>query len=74
MSRKARLRKNKAPTDRLPRQPLNAQRNYERYLDLARVEAQRGDPVAAEYYLQHAEHYLRSMQEERAADNPRRGR
>jgi hypothetical protein len=39
----------------------NAQRNYERYLALARAEAQSGNTVAAENYYQHAEHYFRSM-------------
>ncbi|WP_334366562.1 DUF4167 domain-containing protein [Bradyrhizobium sp. AZCC 1578] len=42
----------------------NAQRNYERYVELARAEALKGDLIAAENYLQHAEHYLRSMHEE----------
>ena len=41
--------------------PQNAQRNYERYLELARVEILNGDTVAAENYYQHAEHYFRSM-------------
>jgi hypothetical protein len=36
------------------------QRNYERYLALARTEAQNGT-VGAENYYQHAEHYFRSM-------------
>jgi hypothetical protein len=31
---------------------------------LARAEALKGDLIAAENYLQHAEHYLRSMHEE----------
>ena len=39
----------------------NAQRNYERYLALARAEAQIGNMVGAENYYQHAEHYFRSM-------------
>jgi hypothetical protein len=39
----------------------NAQRNYERYLELARAEALAGNPVGAENYYQHAEHYFRSM-------------
>jgi hypothetical protein len=47
--------------------PQNAQRNYERYLALARAEALSGDRIAAENYLQHAEHYLRSMHESRSA-------
>lgn len=50
------------PRPRLP-SPQNAQRNYERYLELARAEMLRGDQIAAENYLQHAEHYLRSMRE-----------
>ncbi|MCK1745084.1 DUF4167 domain-containing protein [Bradyrhizobium sp. 139] len=44
------------------RVPQNAQRNYARYLALARAEALAGDRIAAENYLQHAEHYFRSMQ------------
>jgi hypothetical protein len=51
------------PNGRLPQ---NAQKNYERYLELARAEALSGDRIAAENYLQHAEHYLRSMHEKRA--------
>ena len=43
------------------RDPQNAQRNYERYLALARAEALTGDRIAAENYFQHAEHYFRSM-------------
>jgi hypothetical protein len=39
----------------------NAQRNYERYLALARAEAQIGNMVGAENYYQYAEHYFRSM-------------
>jgi hypothetical protein len=35
--------------------------SYERYLALARAEAQNGNIVAAENYYQHAEHYFRSM-------------
>ncbi|HMF67890.1 MAG TPA: DUF4167 domain-containing protein [Phyllobacterium sp.] len=45
------------------RNPQSAQRNYERYLALARAETLAGDRIAAENYLQHAEHYLRSMGE-----------
>jgi hypothetical protein len=41
----------------------NAQRNYERYLALARAEALTGDRIVAENYFQHAEHYFRSMVE-----------
>jgi hypothetical protein len=41
--------------------PQNAQRNYERYLALARAEAQAGNLVGAENYYQHAEHFYRSM-------------
>jgi hypothetical protein len=35
--------------------------NYERYLALARAEAQIGNTIGAENYYQHAEHYFRSM-------------
>jgi hypothetical protein len=45
------------------RNAQNAQRNYERYLVLARTEALTGDRVLAENYFQHAEHYFRSMGE-----------
>ena len=44
-----------------PKGSQNAQRNYERYLALARAEAQTGNTVGAENYYQHAEHYFRSM-------------
>jgi hypothetical protein len=43
----------------------NARRNYERYLALARVEAQNGNTVGAENYYQYAEHYFRSMSSDR---------
>jgi Domain of unknown function (DUF4167) len=49
-----------------PTSSPNAQRNYERYLALARAEAQSGNTVAAENYYQHAEHYFRTMSSERA--------
>jgi hypothetical protein len=39
----------------------NAARNYERYLALARAEAQVGNTVGAENFYQYAEHYYRSM-------------
>jgi hypothetical protein len=39
----------------------NAQRNYDRYMELARAMVLAGDTVGAENYYQHAEHYLRSM-------------
>ena len=43
----------------------NAQRTYERYLALARAEAQIGNMVGAENYYQHAEHYFRLMSSDR---------
>jgi Domain of unknown function (DUF4167) len=49
-----------------PASSPDAQRNYERYLALARAEAQSGNTVGAENYYQHAEHYFRSMSSERA--------
>jgi Domain of unknown function (DUF4167) len=51
-----------SPTSRTqPNGFQNLQRSYERYLALARAEAQNGHTVAAENYYQHAEHYYRSM-------------
>jgi hypothetical protein len=47
-----------------PQQPKNsqtAQRSYERYIALARAEAQIGNTIGAENYYQYAEHYFRSM-------------
>jgi len=48
-----------------PKGPQNAQRSYERYLELARAEALSGNLIGAENYYQHAEHYLRSMSSDR---------
>ena len=39
----------------------NAYQVYERYLSLAREAQSSGDPVAAESFYQHAEHYFRVM-------------
>jgi len=44
-----------------PKSFQNAQRNYERYLALARAEAQLGNTIGAETFYQYAEHYFRSM-------------
>jgi hypothetical protein len=44
-----------------PKSFQDSQRSYERYLALARAEAQNGNTIAAENYYQHAEHYFRSM-------------
>jgi Domain of unknown function (DUF4167) len=41
--------------------PQSAQRNYERYMELARAEASAGNTVGAENYFQYAEHYFRAM-------------
>jgi hypothetical protein len=41
----------------------SAQRNYERYLALAREATLHGDTVEAENFYQHAEHYFRLMRE-----------
>jgi hypothetical protein len=41
----------------------NAQKNYERYLALAREAALSGDTVEMENCYQHAEHYFRVMRE-----------
>ena len=48
----------------------NAQRSYERYLELAKAQAQAGDIVGAENYYQHAEHYFRSMSSNREDSPP----
>jgi hypothetical protein len=71
--RQSQSRKQRSSRPTSPRQPQNAQRNYERYLELARATAASGDVVAAENYLQHAEHYLRSMNDQRTADGSGRG-
>jgi hypothetical protein len=65
MPRKSRFQKNEPAGFRRPnaKPAQNAQRNYQRYLELARVETLSGDRIAAENYLQHAEHYLRMMGE-----------
>jgi Domain of unknown function (DUF4167) len=39
----------------------NAQRNYERYMGLAREAALSGDKIEMENCYQHAEHYFRVM-------------
>ncbi len=46
-------------------QNLRNETCYERYLALARAEAQIGNTVAAENYYQYAEHYFRSMSSDR---------
>ena len=51
----------------------NAQRSYERYLALAKAQAQAGDIVGAENYYQHAEHYFRSMSSDRELAPPKLG-
>jgi Domain of unknown function (DUF4167) len=48
-----------------PKKSQNARTNYERYLALARAEAQIGNTVGAENYYQYAEHYLRSLSSDR---------
>ena len=50
-----------------PKPSHNAQTNYERYLALARAEAQAGNSIGAENYYQHAEHYFRLMSSGRGA-------
>jgi hypothetical protein len=41
----------------------NAQRNYDRYIVLAKDAASRGDRIESENCYQHAEHYFRAMRE-----------
>ena len=50
-----------------PKSSQNAQRSYERYLELAQAEALSGNLIGAENYYQHAEHYWRSMSSDRGA-------
>jgi uncharacterized protein DUF4167 len=50
-----------------PKGSQNAQRNYERYLALARAETQIGNTIGAETYYQYAEHYYRSMSSDAGA-------
>jgi hypothetical protein len=63
--RKSRFQKTGSAGFRRPnaKPAQNAQRNYQRYMELARAETLSGDRIAAENYLQHAEHYLRMMGE-----------
>ena len=61
LSRPARQHQSFGSSNSQPRNPQSAERNYQRYLVLARAETLAGDRVAAENYFQHAEHYLRSM-------------
>ena len=42
----------------------NAQRNYDRYIALAKDAASRGDRIESENCYQHAEHYFRAMREQ----------
>lgn len=41
--------------------PRKAQKSYATHLALARAGELKGDPIAAESYLQHTERYFRSM-------------
>ncbi len=47
-----------------PKRSQNAEKNYERYLTLARAEALNGNTIGAENYYQYAEHYYRAMASE----------
>jgi len=42
---------------------ISTQRYYEKYVTMARESMASGDRIAAEDYYQHAEHYLRVMNE-----------
>ena len=54
---------NRHRSDRSDRNSGNAQRNYVRYVALAKEAASRGDTIEAENCYQHAEHYFRTMRE-----------
>ena len=56
-------RQNAAERQRRQGSSGTASRNYERYMALAREATQAGDPIEAENYYQHAEHYFRVMGE-----------
>ena len=43
--------------------PTDAKRSHLRYLELARAATLQGDPIAAENYYQHADHYFRVARE-----------
>jgi len=63
--RAAKFRPHQAPVQGRPHPngTANAQRNYERYMALAREAALSGDKVEMENFYQHAEHYFRVMRE-----------
>lgn len=50
----------------------NAHQLLEKYKQLARDASQAGDRVLAEYYLQHADHYFRTLSEFRARQDEQR--
>ena len=52
----------------------NAHQLLEKYKTLARDAHQAGDRVAAEYYMQHADHYYRVLSEGRPRQEDQRGR
>lgn len=62
MKRKSRQKFERAANRQRSHAPKgsSARAKYERYLALARAEDGNGDPVAAQNYYQHAEHYLRA--------------
>ena len=60
----ARRRQNQRNGSRRHRQiSANAEKSYHSYMALAREAASRGDPIAAENFYQHAEHFLRLLKE-----------
>lgn len=69
-----RFKSRKAERSRFPRpqesKSFDPRQNYERYLALARAETLAGDRIAAENYLQHAEHYWRSMHKPKQEPQP----
>jgi hypothetical protein len=56
-------RNNAAMRQRQSGSGVNASRNYERYIALAREATLRGDVIEAENCNQHAEHYFRVMRD-----------
>ena len=51
------------PSSRRTAPTKDAKRSHLHYLELARAAALQGDPISAESYYQHADHYFRVARE-----------
>jgi hypothetical protein len=54
---------NRQRTSAPGRDNINARRNYERYIALAKEAASKGETIEMENCYQHAEHYFRVMKD-----------